>query len=211
MWGNLKEIIQVLYNLSGIALVATVIIGIKQLKLLKTDLQVRNKRAAVEKSLEYLSFFSDDFLPYCAQYQNDLKEELPNPKSYNHLFDGNFYIEDRHIDKEMIAELIVKESKGIMNLINKLEFFSTAMLNGVSDEKIVFTPVAKVFCEFIEREHVYISVQRSSNGVPFENLIRLYKDWKKNIESEKAKIEKLEAEKKMNTIGEQKFKKPIGL
>jgi len=211
VWVQIKDIVEFLYYISGIGLLTTVILGIIQLKVLKKDLHDRNKRAAVEKSLELLAFFSDHFFPAVSEYTAKVKTENGKPCDTKSYFDGKFYINLKDLPKELMVESIIKDKCGLTHLLNKLEFFSIAILNSVADENLIYTPVAGSFCDFVEREHINISVMRA-NGIPFKNLIDLYEKWKKKMAVEKAILQKLEADDKIKEIGNgHEFKKPIGL
>jgi hypothetical protein len=72
---------------------------------------------------------------------------------------------------------------------------------------MIFTPVAKHFCRTIEKEHLFISVQRN-RGAPFKYTIELYKKWsdrleieKLNLEAENHELQKQEIEHKIKAKG----------
>jgi hypothetical protein len=49
---NLRPLLELLYFISGIGLISTIIIGVKQIKIIKLDNEKRDTRLAVEKSIE---------------------------------------------------------------------------------------------------------------------------------------------------------------
>lgn len=210
MWDSIKEVIETAYYISGIILVMGVVLGLKQLKILKKDLEDRNKRAAVEKSLEYLNLFATTILGAISEFNGKLKKELPKQKDSEHLFDGKFNIDIEKLNKELIVETLVVQKLGATTILNQLEFFSVAMLNGVADENIVFTPASKVYCRFIEEQHLLLSIMRNQ-GAPYANLVKLYGKWKDRLEVEQLELQKIEAENKIKEKGNSyQAKPPIG-
>lgn len=200
---NIKNIIELLYYIAGIGLFGTLIVAVVQLKVLKKDLHDRNKRAAVEKSLELLNFFASELVPLINKYINRVNTEIKNPKNVKHLMNDEFSLNIEEIaDKEILSEAIIRGTFGNMDILNHLEFFSVAMLNGVADEGIVFTPVGKLFCECVEREYITIAGLRSNGKAPFNNLVELYTKWHNKLELEKLELEKLKTEEKMSSLNQ---------
>jgi hypothetical protein len=209
----LKEIIELLYYVAGVGLFGTLIVGLLQLNVLKKDLQIRNKRASVEKSLEFLKYYSDELLPLINKYYRELNKEIPKPKSVKHLINETFTLNPKELDKEIIAETIVREKMGVTQILNKLEFFSIAMLNGITDESLIFTPVARDFCETFEEQYVVIALHRSNGIAPYNNIVELYKVWNNKLEIEKLESEMDEKAGKMLSMlqNRKSVKRPIGL
>lgn len=77
-WIVLKDILGVLYSLSGIVLIIGVFVGIGQLKLLKKDLDIRNRRLAVETSLQYLNIYATEIIPEYEKYAREFKKRSQN-------------------------------------------------------------------------------------------------------------------------------------
>jgi hypothetical protein len=112
-WTSIKEILEIGYYFSGIALVvglyfalkqirigfSQINIGIEQLNLMKKDMADRSRRASVEKSVEYLKMYATRFIPGFSEYNKKFYEEVPIPRSTDHLFDGKFNISLESLDK----------------------------------------------------------------------------------------------------------------
>lgn len=210
MFEKIKSIAEFIYFLSGISLTATVVIGLIQLRYLKKDIQDKNLRSSREKSLEMLVFYAEQFLPELSNYDKIVRNEIEKPYDSSKYFNESFLVNIHSLPTDLIAQTVIKEEKGLVHLLNKLEFFSVSVLSGVADEEVLFTPIAKTFCEFIKKEHIYISYLRTS-GAPYINLIKLYKKWNSKIKVEQAKLEKVNAENRLNELGDNHdFQKPIG-
>lgn len=203
-----KDVLEFLYLLSGIGIIFTLVIGLNQIKLFKKDLETKNKRASVEKSIEYLNWFASDFIPKFAQYQSKLKEM--ESKKVKIKMDDYFFL-DMDLNKEIITNAIKMSSSGGDNLINQLEFFSAAMISGLADEELAFSPLSKVFCESVEDFYILICLGREDKeSNQYGNVIALYKLWKKRITKTKLEkeqkslseqLEKYDGQEKITSIG----------
>lgn len=216
----MKETLELLYYLSGIILAIGVIVCIKQLrvakdeiKLLNQDYKTKNERAAIESSLKYLEV-AKTIIRDMSDYQTKFSKEVSKRADTKHLFNKDFLFEsldDILKEKELVVDLLVSEKMGVTHIFNELEVFSVAMLNGVADEDIVFTPFGKVFCTFIEEEHLRLSFSRTT-GTPYENLVKLYNVWSDRIEVQVYELQKREAEDKIKSKGNNyDTRTPIGL
>ena len=201
---KIRPYLEIIYFLSGIAVPLTIYVGLK-------DMKSRNKRAAVEKSLDFLIFFAKEFIPAIREYKEKVKKELPKETDTSQFFNKDFYFPIENLDKNLMAELIIKARFGLTDLLNQLEFFSAAVLYRALDEDIVYTPLSKVFCDFVESEHLLLSVSRSM-GAPFKNLVKLYKKWSDRREVEKYQLQIEEAKHKIKEKGTNyKSAPPIGM
>lgn len=172
-------------------------IASRHLGLLKKDMNDRHRRASVEKSLEYLSMYAYEIIPQTSKYTHSINEELKEePRSIYSKDNNGFKINPENLKIHQIREIIVKQENGLVHIINKLEVFSVAILNGLADEKIIYTPIARIFCDLIEKEYLYISVTRYE-GVPYENLIKLYNKWLNAIELEELTLQSQDIQDKM--------------
>lgn len=206
-----RSIFESMYFIASIGLFTSVLIGLRQLRLFKKDMDDRNRRASVEKSLEYLAIYASEIIPMHDEYELNLKKELPTLQPNTHLFDGRFNINVDNLSKEMKVEYVVKARLNLHTILNKLEFLSVGILNGLAVDDIVYTPIANHYCKLIEAEHVFISVMRS-DGAPFKNLLALYRKWKSRLEVEELELQKMEVEHKIKEKGNEHLSvPPIGL
>ncbi|WP_018758020.1 DUF4760 domain-containing protein [Paenibacillus terrigena] len=207
--------LEALYYFSGIIVAGTVVIGLYQLKalkqqtiLLKEDMQIRNKRMSIEKSIEYMNWFAKEFLPNSSQYRKNAREK--GLSEFKGEIEKDFIISQsdlKNVDK--LKKLLTMLELGIDDIINQLESFSAAILNGLADEEICFYPLHGSYCEFIEEWYSeYISfARRDGNTNYYGNLVELYKVWKSksiklNLSKQKAAIEE-----SINNIPDKKMKK----
>lgn len=215
----MKELLEIIYYLSGIVLAIGVLIGMIQLKitqkqiaLLNKDYKTKNKRAVIESSIKYLEV-AKSLIVDMSDYRRRFVKEIPNRADTSSLFNKDFMLDDEEKilnKKELVIELIVQEKLGLVHILNELEVFSVAMLNGVADENIVFTPFGRVFCEFIEEEHLKLTFSRTT-GTPYENLVKLYNIWKDRLEVQSYELQIQEAKDKIKAReGNHNIQTPIG-
>ncbi|OAB26387.1 hypothetical protein PMSD_25895 [Paenibacillus macquariensis subsp. defensor] len=185
-------------------------VGVGQLKLLKRDLNIRNRRLAVETSLQYLNIYATEIIPEYEKFMAEFKNEVPEPFNAIDLYDGNFNLSPNDLPKELLAETIIKKRLGLLGVLNRYEFFSTGILNKLTDEDLVFVPTGPDFCETIRREYVLISLMRNV-GVPYKNTIELYHKWQDRLDVEIFELQKKEADAKIREKGDRyKSSPPIG-
>lgn len=177
-----RPILEGLYFIAGAGLFATVIFGYKQLKLLKEDIQDKNRRAAVEKSIEYLNWFATEFIPLTIQYNKEAKERgiksYNGPRNKDFVFDDNCKLASSYIQDHIRLCL----ECGGENILNQLEFFSAAMVSGLADEELAFNPLAKVYCQTIENLYVLLCFERRDDDSNlFSYTVSLYNHWDQRL------------------------------
>lgn len=213
-YNSVRDFIESIYHIAGIALVWGIIVGIRQLnvgvqqlnlvkeelEVVKKDFQVRNKRASVEKSIEYLNWFATDFIPQTAKYGKGL--DHTQAKAYSTNQASIFFFDEAIPKRDADIDLSIqnKMDAGALDLVNQLEFFSAAMMSGLADEELAFNPLGLIFCEFVEHNYdVYCYLRDGGKDTMFSNTIGLYRMWKERIEA-------IELEKKSEELAEKMSK-----
>ncbi|WP_153732548.1 DUF4760 domain-containing protein [Sporosarcina obsidiansis] len=193
---DVKEWFEMIYYISGIVLVIGVFIGIKQFKiakdeiqLLKKDYETRNKRASVEKSIEYLNLFATEFIPKASEVQLNIKQNVTQiykgPINNDFRFDDNCNLKSKYI-QDLLRKSIENDA---VDVLNRFEYFSAAFVSGLADEELAFTPLSRIYCEYIESMYVVLCyLRKDEDHSSFENTVKLYNSWKKRLE--KSALEK---------------------
>lgn len=199
----IRPYLETLYFLASIALVAGVFIGIKQLKLVKEelnlvkeDMNVRFKRASVEKSIEYLNWFATAFIPVANTSFDKVKAsgvpEYDGPFNAQFIFDTNCST----ANPDVIAKLKSCIENDSVAVLNQLEYFSAALMSGIADEELTFSPAAQTFCEFVEFFYPVICFHRpDESSTMYSNTIKLYNMWN-------ARLKKIDLERKRSKLDE---------
>lgn len=185
-----RPIFETMYFIASIGLFATVIIGLYQIKLLKKDIGDRNKRAAVEKSIEYLNWFATGFIPSFEEYVIRINQAgvIKHDGPYTEfIFTPDFNVHIANV-KDSLDKF--KENNGL-SLANELEFFAAALRSGLADEELVYNPIAEFYCNSIETFYVgYCEYRKDSESPLFTNSVQLYMMWKGRLNKSKEDKEK---------------------
>lgn len=178
MINEVRPYIELMYFLSGIILVGTVIIGLYQIKLLKNDIETNNYRYIIGKTIEFMDRFSGTITPIIDDYIKCLhQKEL---KIYDGVIHDNFK-DDVYVIKNI--ELIkIKASAGGIKLANELEVMAAAIISGLTDENLSFQSFSRAYCLAVESIYDVLCFCRSGNqNEIYANSIKLHKMWKAKI------------------------------
>lgn len=193
-----RPFLEMLYFIASIGLFASVIIGLKQLKLVKKDMQFQYERAAKEKSIEYLNWFSKELLPKVNKCMKHI-EESDLPKNSGNMND-KFLPDASHKNEDVQAFIKKAKDNGVLDIINQLEFFSSAIINGVADESICYKPMVKSYTSIIALFYPVICDWRKNDLNGFTNLIELFTIWNKKLQKENMEMAKQQLEQNIAEI-----------
>lgn len=149
-------------------------IGLDQVKLLKEDINLRNYRMSVEKSIEYIDKFPKRVGNLNSSYQKKLNEK--GLELYNGPI-GNFGPISG--DKQIIRD---KAKCGANWLLNELELLALLFRSKLGDEEVAFQPLAKDFIDIVDANYDIICYIREKSETYYENIIWLYNLWKEKLE-----------------------------
>lgn len=196
-----KDIANFQYLISGSLLVLGLYLTLRQVELIKDDMKIRNNRASVEKSIDYLNIFANEIIPKINAYDAYLESKSDKKDiivSNWNPSESNYHLDIFSLPKEertvILLELKKRSEGDLLLILNNLEFFSAGIIHGLAKDDVVYDPIANSFIDFVSQEIVEISSQRHY-GNPYENTIELYKNWKsrKNSVQVALQIEELES------------------
>ncbi len=172
---------------------------------MKKDMETRNKRLSVEKSIEFIERYKNNVFPLKSKHKNVMDQ-----KGYGY-FDNEvkdlkeFPFSNEEEFKRAYQKTIDTD---VDNIFNELELFSSAFTSKLADEELAFQPLGKTFVRTVEQNYDTFCICRTT--APYVNTLELYILWKdrlKKIELER-EINKLEQARKK--IKETKLT-PIGV
>lgn len=198
-------ILQTMNQVVGILAFLSIIIGIRQLKIMKDDNRVKNERAAIEKSLKYLEWFADDFFGVYNDFRkqfSSIQNKLLSDESLSETTRDDIQKDINEVSKIRKGELIIEYdfskrietlspyyflmmTTGASKVLNRLEYFAAAMTCGIAKEELVFNPLAVTYCETVEELYYCICHARTVNDKVYTNIIQLYNIWKPKLDKEK--------------------------
>lgn len=178
-----RSAIEILYFLSGPALVAVAIFALKQIDIAETDTGIRVKRERALATADQLNVFAEKIIPKIDNYNI-----LMNPSFQRINFKLNdFTIEEVTSNSDLSKYIqnidqFLKKNKALKQeaiyIANQLEYLSFNFIEGVADESKAFSSLSKTFCDFLEWNFFIYCLMRSSetkNFYYYENTIKLYK------------------------------------
>jgi hypothetical protein len=204
---TVRDILELAYFASGIALVIIAAVGLYQLKLLrdsiktsrdqlesavkslelaKHDLKIRNQREAITLAAQQSQRYAEEILPFAASVADKLTSNsirfYPWPLA-NLDFDKRSLIpgEDMTVWLKQIVENGEMRAAAL-NLLNHYEGFSLYFVTGAADESVVYPAIGKSFCNNIAALAPLLVALREGqiSGIAsggFEHLVRLYGIW----------------------------------
>lgn len=194
-------VLEILYYISGVVLAVGIVFAYKQLKLMKDDIKTKNHRSAIEKSVEYMDWYANTFIPEHEKFSKQLRKEKDIKLSFDFQHE-NFRVSEELLlsDEKVLISIVTKVDAGFVTLANQLEFFSSVMISGLADEEQVFLPVGDLFVDFMdENRELYCFLRRKSDD-KFGNSVKLYNLWKSRLEEQKLDKQLSELERKRSTL-----------
>lgn len=226
-WSNLfhyiRNLLEVLYFISGVILATLGFAVFRQLKLSKVsietaqdnlrvasealtsakdDLQIRVKREAVILAAEQVEKFGKSILPNAAETTDKLEGEgiqIKEWKLENNLF-NEVTIKDFESANEWLRTLNSTHVSALIQILNELESFAMYFTGGAADERIAYPSIAPVFCSNVrEIAPLLVSLRQKKINIvsgPYQNLITLYDKWASRLRKDEldSQAAKLKAE-----------------
>ncbi len=184
-----RTIIEGVAFLSTILIAMVGIIGLRQLFLMKVDINSRNDRASKEKAIDASSSYLNEYCPLTVPFFNLVESEKLGS------YDGPIMTFSLNsIPKDKLKNSILRYKCDFwLDAMNKLESISAIFANGIADEKLGFQIIGRTFCYSVESNYDLISISRKGGACDYyTNIISLYKIWRPRLKKEELKSTKQE-------------------
>jgi len=162
------------YFIAGIVLAGAAIYGLQQIRISKSDIEERRKRATMEKAMEYSELFESKFMPLIKIYIEECKKiGFDIRGEYEKLNDFNKSKIERY------KTLQKMELQSWLPALNTLESIAASFVLDIADEKTGFLMIGSPFCFAVFKVHDLIVEERESEeNVTFMDMtIKLYEKW----------------------------------
>jgi hypothetical protein len=176
MINAMRPYLEALYFLAGIGLFAGVLIGYRQLMVIRRDVQIRNQRAAMEKAIEASDCYFNKFIPLSGEF---LDEKLAKKVSF--LYTGPI----GDFSPESIPKELTEDTKKRFHLdsylpaMNQLESLASYFVSGVADDSTGYQIIGRTFCSWVELNYDVIAYARRQRVNPYwANIVQLYQLWR---------------------------------
>ncbi|ECW7471225.1 DUF4760 domain-containing protein [Listeria monocytogenes] len=187
-----KDVMELISYLMTILVVVTIFLGIKQLKLLKKDMDDKDNRTQIEDTIEVLKTFSSKIIPSIEKADEILRQDKKYFKNYSSFIEKDFIIREEDKTKELLAEVAFRGKAGIIGIFNSLELVCVYIEKDLVDEELVYSVLNKVLINFVEKNASILSFYRTE-GAPYKNTISTYKKWSdRRLKEQNANKEKKE-------------------
>jgi len=165
---------QFLSNIASILVAVFAIYGVRQVYLLKQDMDTRNERASKEKAIEFCGRYFSVYTPlddtFFLQCQASKVEDYKGP-----LGDFSFSSVPES-EKEAAWKLF--DITSWIPALNELNAISSAFVTGVADEKVGFEIIGRSFCATVSDKYCLLALSRQKNALDyFQGIIDLYEIW----------------------------------
>jgi hypothetical protein len=163
---------------SAIVLLGGAIIGLRQLHLLKEDIEHMSQRAASEKALETIQ-------SYLILMQDIAKYESEATAAHLSLYEGD--VTDFSLNTDWsTSNLAARQDLGAIDIVNKLEYVAAMFTTSAADKDIGFRMIGASFCRFVKGNYDIISVCRHVNPPTLycQDIVALYEEWSKRLTSD---------------------------
>jgi hypothetical protein len=183
-FGYVRQALELLYYLSGIAIAVAAFWGLKQLTITRQIARVNAKRESYKLAADECRHFAKDVVPLRPALEKQIKE-----KNIQSFANRHFAVEQGEITKhDFDLALLRKEMPEIANelvaYLNAAEAFAIFFASGVAAEEIGYRETGTAFCDATARYMPAIFFMRSIN-IRFESVVKLFEIWHGRQEAEK--------------------------
>ncbi|MBT2920573.1 MULTISPECIES: hypothetical protein [Vibrio] len=191
---KLKEILEILYLLSGPALVFLAYKALDQIKVAKELAKVSSKREAYKATADECKYYSEKIIPLINNLDSKVKKfdaqiftKSEVKVENNSISVSPFYKYDHH---ETAMDEIYLDLSAV---INALSDFSTYFMSGVADERLAFKSLSYTYCDTVKK-YAPVLIPLVKNE---DSTLQLFIIWNTRIEKQKAIEEKKKLEEKI--------------
>ena len=172
-FAELREWSEMAGHVGDVTVAIAALFGLQQIRLLKTDMRLRNQRAASEKAMEAVTKYAD-FAALAAVFFNDL--HTANLETYKGPI-GDFSPASVPAEWEDLAKKRVAIQSWIP-AINSLDTVAATFVYGVAAEDTGFDMIGRSYCANVGHFYDLIARYRKDEVQPhFQAIVKLYGIW----------------------------------
>ena len=207
-----KDILEIIYFLSGPALVIVAFMALAQIKVAKSHVEEQKraatigaKRDSLKVAAEQIKDYSTNIIPMI----NELDKKIS--KGGVKFFDNSeTFISDDGIRVKPSTD--TEDIKSVMPILevftktmNAVEGFATFFVSGVADEKIAYRSLSTTFCDTLKKNMPLI-VMLSSDANSYSATLTLFSIWSNRLDAEDLEKQRVELEDKLKNKQEKTIK-----
>lgn len=195
---NLRFVLEMFYFVSGIALVTTILVALRQLSIArksllaaKKDSDQRAKHETAMLTLKACDAFSDRIIIMCAELDRNMR--AVGLRMYRGPVAATFMHNEQSL--EWIQAFNAVESAQIENcrpgqikyeeqavvFLNSLETFAVRFTEKYCDEDLAFKVHGKLFCDYVQMFYPLLVKYRRAIPTDYEPIVELYSIWSRRL------------------------------
>jgi len=210
MIAHLKFWMELAYFASGIVIAVAAVYGLKQIRLVKTDIRIRNERAAKESAIGFGRQYLRSYVGLQGVFSSACKNE--GLDSYSGPI-GNFTAESILLNARTRTGGEKRYALASwLPAMNELEAIAAAFTSGVADEGLGFKIIGRSFCRSVEYNYDLIALSRHETAQGYwTNIVQLYRMWSPRLEELELRQAKDDLESRLSVAASRTTKiPPIG-
>lgn len=185
----------VVLSVCAIVALKQIFVSKEQIKMQKEEFLVKSKRESLAIASDQIRYYSNEVIPLVNKV-NELiaKEDIKFFKKNkvvlkkDTLSCDNFDINDEDTEK------LKKNLNELIELTNKMDDFSIYFTSNLADMDFAFSVLGELFCNEVEDLLPFYILTEGGNNTP---AMQLYIKWKKQIEMNNLKRQKMTIEKRL--------------
>ena len=202
---QLKEILELLYLLSGPAIAVLAYLALAQIKIARKQLEeqrkatrISSKRDALKTMSEQVAKYGSEIIPLINALDHKIESEnieFFSKSKVEITSEGMKVFPCSDLDER---EKVKSKFKEFTDMMNALEGFSAFFISGVADEKTAFHSLSTTFCNTV-KDKAPLILMTSEGKHHFEATLSLFRVWNTRLETENLEKKKSELERKLRS------------
>jgi hypothetical protein len=196
---HLKNILELLYLLSGPALVFFAYKALEQIKVTKDLAKINAKREAYKVTADESRYFSEKIIPLI-----NILDTKVDELGAQVFLKSSVKVENNTVIVKLFTnypkhdEIIDQLTGEFVELSNALSDFSTYFVSGIADEKLAYNTLGRTYCDTVKKYAPLLVLISNAN----DNVIQLFVIWNNRAIKDKALIEKRKLEETIKNTSE---------
>jgi hypothetical protein len=205
-----RQILELLYYLSGVAIAVAAFLGLKQLEITRQIARTNATREAFKLAADECRTYGQEVVPLLTAFVTEYdKSKLTFLSSPPNFAIENGEIVKHNFDVKLLDAEVPRILVPLVSYLNAVEAFAIFFTAGVADEDIAFQETAVAFCKAtISVMPAYFQMRRT-NAARFESTIKLFDLWSKRLHVKAMSPAIKSMEDFIKSVGNEKIR-PIG-
>jgi hypothetical protein len=204
----LRQVLELLYYLSGVAIAFAAFWGLKQLTISKKIARENATREAYKLAADNCRYFAREVVPLQKPLFTQIMEKGIKSFQDRHFLLEYGEIKNHNFDLELLKKEIPSIDHELVSFLNAMEAFALFFASGVAAEEVGYRETGTTFCHAVEYLMPALFSWRSVN-VRFDSTFKLYEIWRDRQKAENISTQMKALENDAKRLSKETIK-PIG-